>query len=274
MQQRISSFGVLSAAVGLILLLGHAAGLAQQQPQFAPAPFLQVTTVEVKATFDTDYEEYRTQLLTARNKMNTPGYFQVYSVWSGGSTGMYVILTPYRTFADMDAAPNNAEVLRNAFGDAEAERLAKLRAGVERVTAQLFREIPTLHTKPRTFNPPTSFLHVVRTEVKPGLNTSYQSYLDRLKAAEEKRAAAPTVLRLGSSTGTPFTYVAIRPFNTHAERDAWPAGAEALLLAEYGEAEARKLLDAQAQSIARRDTWILRYRSELSRPAAPTTTSD
>jgi hypothetical protein len=261
-----------SALLAALLLARPAVIVHAQAPAIESGSMVQMLTVRVKPSFETEYEEYRTKLLMALDKANVPGSFLAYVVTSGGQQATYVYLRHFATFTQMDGIPGNTDVLRSAFGIAEATRLAKLRSGVDSVETQVFRERPWLSTKPQIFSVPKAFMQMVRTHVKAEMSPTYQWFLLGLKNAQDKIAAQPPVIRLESVDGTAFTNLALQYFDTYAERDTWPANADTLRVT-YDDVQATKLQDAQAQSIVRRETWWLRYRRDLSRPPRPITSS-
>ena len=131
----------------------------------------------------------------------------------------------------------------------------------------MFRLLANLSTRPEVFDPPASFVFLVRTEVKPELASAYELSLAKLKAAGEQAPNSPTAIRRVAVQGLSYTYTTALFFNKYVEREGWPSPGE-LLRKAYGEAEARHIEQSSLQCIRKREFLVLAYRPDLSRPTA------
>ena len=107
---------------------------------------------------------------------------------------------------------------------------------------------------------------VVRTEIDPAMSVSYENYLSKLKAAQEKEPGNRTVNRSVSVLGPALTYLGANFFSKHADRDNWTVVTD-LMKKTYGDAEGQKLSEASLRAVRKRDIFIQSYRPDLSRLA-------
>lgn len=253
-----------SIALGLSLALFPplAAAAVAQAP--GPSEFLQVLTVTVKPEAVTDYEDYVKKVVASAAK--TPGFPRVvtYQVTMGGPSYTYNFVLPFNKWADLDGWTPLSRALATFYGEAEAARIGRAgRSAVVHSESIVHRLLRDLSTKPRSFDPPAPFVFVVRTEVDPAMQRSYEEYLSKLKTAQEQSPDSPTAIRRVSALGPALTYSTAQFFTKHADRDAWTPPGDALRKA-HGEAEGRRLLEEGARAVRRREIYVLAFRPDLS----------
>jgi hypothetical protein len=253
---------VKSLAVVVLCLLAAAAGAFAQAPH---KKFINLLTVQVKPEATLEYEAFAKKVMAAADKINYPHKVVCYQRTSGGAGFTYMFVTYFDTWAEADGILSTQAILEKALGAAEGEKVLRAgRAAIESAMMEVFRLVPDFSTKPKAYDPQPAFLQVNRNEVKPDRVRDWERVIGRFKDAAEKNPAAPTAMRRVSVQGKGATYITSSPYNTGAERDAWPTFMDVLEQA-YGKEEARSLDQTRAESIERSDAFILRYRGDLSR---------
>lgn len=253
----------LGVALAALCLAVPAA--AQQQP----AEFIAVTTVSVRGSGVSEYEDFAKKVMATAAKVD-PTARVIASQGGAGSSGYtYSFVRPFAKWGDMDAWMSVSQMLMKAHGDVEGGRILKAgRSPIEQSRTEVFRLLKDKSTRPRIVDPPPAHILVFRTEVRPEMVPAYEEYLDKLKAAQEKVEGTPTATRRVAVLGPANTYVTSLPFDKYAERDSWLPPADVLRQA-YGEAEARRLNEVWLKSIKNAEAFVVTYRPDLSRiPAA------
>jgi hypothetical protein len=243
--------------------------LAQAQTQAAqPSEFIHVITVTARADAIGEHETYQKRIKAAAEKIGAPQPWTTFNVIMGGPGRTYNIVLPFNKWSEVDGWMNVREMLVKAFGEAEGMKI--LRAGVaatERTETAVYRLLPDLSTRPRAFNQPPAYFHVIVTEVEPAMVPTYRSYLAKVREAQEKSSRAPTAIRRTAVVGAGNTYVTAVPFNKFAERDGWPTAPE-MLREAFGEAEGQSLDETRPKSVRNVRQMVMAYRPDLSRPQA------
>jgi hypothetical protein len=255
-------------ALFLPLSFGLTSPAATQNQPAQPAEFVQVITVTVKSGATTEYEDFVKKITAGANKIGAPQRWFFSQVSLGGPGRTYTVVLPFNKWAEVDAWLPVPKILVKAYGEAEGTKM--LRAGgaaTERTETAVYRLLPDLSTRPKVFDPPTAFMHLFVTEVEPAMVPAWESFLARLKAAQEKSSQAPTAVRRVAVLGASNTYVTAVPFNTYAERDSWPTNL-AILRDAYGESEARSLDETRLRCTRNARQLVMAYRPDLSRPTA------
>ena len=246
--------------VALVLAVPHVIA-AQGQP----AQFVQVTSVSVKLGMQAEFEDYVKKITAGLNKINSPLRLSASQVALGASPTTYLFSVPFEKWADEDLFDVIPQVLTKAYGDLEGARILKTgRAAIDSIQISVYRLLPNLSTKPRTFDPPMPHSLAIRTEVDPTMTSEYEYYLSRVKAAQEQTPESPTAIRRVSVQGPAGVYITTQPFGKYAERDSWPV-TEQLLRKAYGDEEARRILEQGAKGVRNRVTLVLSFRPDLSR---------
>ena len=255
---------VLRFAFLAVFLLAISFPVVAQSP---PTEFIQIITTTVRSTGVTEYEDYVKQIIAGLDKIGSPQRVVVYQVGLGGPSFTYNIVLPFNKWEDMDGWPSIAQILTRAYGDAEGAKILQSgRNAIEHSESTVFRTLKNLSTRPRLNDPPAPFVMVVRTEIDPSMSVSYENYLSKLKAAQEKEPGNRTVNRSVSVLGSGVTYLGANFFNKHAERDNWSVVTD-LMKKTYGDAEGQKLSEGSLRAVRKREIFIQSYRPDLSRLA-------
>jgi hypothetical protein len=138
------------------------------------------------------------------------------------------------------------------------------RNNIQSAETAVYRLLPELSTKPKAYDPPPTYLSLIRNEVKPGMSREWERVIARYKAASESMAETPTAIRRVSVVGPANVYITSSPYAKGAERDAWPTF-QSVLKKAYGDEEARALDQLRTDCIQRSESVILKFRPDLSR---------
>jgi hypothetical protein len=254
-------------ALSLPLCFGLMSPALTQSPPGQPAAFLEVLTTTVRPGGVPEFEDFVKKVVAGANKIDAAQRWSTYAVSLGGPGFTYNIALPFSKWGEVDAWTAASQILSKAYGEAEGTRTLKAgRASMERSETAVYRLLPELSTRPRVFDPPAAFLQLFVTDVEPAMVPTWEDYLARLKAAQEKSPQAPTAIRRVTVEGTSNTYVTAAPFNSFAERDSWPTN-QAVLRAAYGDDEARRLNETRLRCTRNARLVVMSYRADLSRPA-------
>lgn len=254
-------------AVAVTLALSVAQGVAAQGQ---PAPFVQVSTVAAKLGMQGEVEDYIKKVVAGLNKINSPQRIAASQVTLGGSPTTYLFSSPFEKWADQDLFDAIPQMLIKAYGDVEGARILKAgRSAIDSIEVTVYRLLPNLSTKPKTFDPPMAHTLGIRTEVDPAMASEYEYYLSRLKAAQEQSPDSPTAIRRVSVFGPASVYITTQPFAKHADRATWPA-TDQLLRKAFGDDEAKRILEQGIRAVRNRTSLVLTYRPDLSRMTVTT----
>jgi hypothetical protein len=258
----------LALAVVLVLVCS-ACGGAQAQAQNKPAQYLQIQVTTVKATAQTDYEDFLKKLNAARDK--TPGAPRVllYAVNLGGPAFTYYALTGFETFAERDRFPNGRDMLTKVYGQAEANRLLKIEFdAITQRRTELFTYQADQSTNPKAMDTPAQFLSLQRNELIPEMNGQYANLMRKTKIAQEKAGDKRTIIRRTNAYGTGFTSMAITWIAKAGDRDQTNPNLGEAMRKAFGDAEAAQLQPIGDRSIRNRQTLFMAYRADLSHQKA------
>lgn len=247
--------------------LGLASLAAAQSQSGQPAEFVQVITFTVRPSAVSEYEAYIKRIVAGANKTSAAPHWLAYQVGAGGPGFTYTVALSFSKWAEVDEWSSVAQILSKAYGEAEgAKVLQSGRNTIERSETAVYRLLPDLSTRPQVSDAPAAHLQLFVTDVEPAMVPTWEGYLARLKAAQEKTPQAPTSIRRVVALGASNRYVTAVPFNKYAERDGWPSALDVLREA-YGEAEARALNETRLRCTREARIVVLAYRPDLSRPA-------
>jgi hypothetical protein len=253
-------------ALSLPFSLGFTSLAAAQGQPTQPAEFIHVITITVRSGAIPEFEAFQKRIVAGANKIGAPQRWFTSHVSFGGPGRTYSVVLPFNKWSEVDGWTPVPQILLKAYGQAEGTRI--MTAGgllTERTETAVYRLLPELSTRPKAFDPPPAHVHLFVTEVEPAMVPQWESYLARIKTAQEKSPQAPTAVRRVAVLGAGNTYVTAVPFNKFADRDSWPTNM-ALLQEAYGEAEARSLNDIRLRSMRNFRQLVMTYRPELSRP--------
>jgi hypothetical protein len=134
----------------------------------------------------------------AAEKIGAPQPTTTFNVIMGGPGRTYNIVLPFNKWSEVDGwmTVSVPQMLTKAFGEAEGMKI--LRAGaptIERIETAVYRLLPDLSTRPRAFDQPPAYFHVIVTEVEPAMVPTFRSYLAKVREAQEKSSRAPAAIR-------------------------------------------------------------------------------
>jgi hypothetical protein len=93
-----------------------------------PSKFAEVVTFEVRPGHDDDFRSGIERVTEGAKKTQWPVNYEWYFLASGGRTGTYVLVIPHANWADFAEKPGTKtfqEMLKDAFGQAEADSIVK-----------------------------------------------------------------------------------------------------------------------------------------------------
>ena len=236
----------------------------------APTEFLQVITIKVKPAAIAEYEDYVKKVIGAAVKVGAPQRVLFYQAVMGAPLGTYLGATPFAKWDELDSWLSIPVMLNKAYGEVEGAKILRAgRAAIESAETDVYRTRIDLSTNPKSFDPPTAFVTVTRTELRPEMAPDYDLVIGKIKKAEEALPNALTVVRRAMVQGPGNVVIASRYFNKFAEVSNLP-DQPALIRKTYGDDEARQMNQTIGRAIAKRDMWVLAYRADLSKLAGPT----
>lgn len=237
--------------------------------QNQPSEFIQIITTTVRPNAVAEYEDYVKKIIAGASKIGAvqPQRVVTYQVTVGGPSFTYNIVIPFNTWEEMDSWQSIPQILTKAYGDAEGMRILKSgRDAIEHSESAVFHTLKNLSTRPRLNDPPAPYVMVVRTEIDPAMAVSYESFLGKLKAAQEQEQGTRTVNRSVSVLGPAAIYLGANFFSKNADRDRWTAVPD-LLRKTYGDAAGEEILEGSLRAVRKRDIIVQSYRPDLSRLA-------
>jgi len=249
-----------SLAAGSVAVAQTAAPKAD--PPFA---FVSVTTVTVKPSAVPEFEEYARKLNAAAVKAGVRPN-NIYSVGRGGPGFTYVATLRFTKWAELDERPSLPSMLKKAYGDAEGTKIQNAgRAAIESTSSIVLRVLPGLSSPPASFDTPAAHVRVSRIEVNQGMGTKLETYLAKLKAAQDKVGGTPPVVRYASTLGPMSVYSSAYFFDKYSQWDSSP-GIGDTLRKVYGDSEAALLEETSRSCIKGIESYVLDYRADLSKP--------
>jgi hypothetical protein len=251
--------GTLAAVVTL------ASPTLSQEP---PYERLQITIVDVKPAAVVEFEDYVKKINATVVKTGAePKLSTAYQVVRGGSPYRYLAVSVFNKWEELDAWSSFAQLMTKAYGDVEGGRLLRaFRATLESVRTDVLRVRKGMNTyRPAADGMPRPLIWVIQTTVKPTRIAEFESYVAKVKAAQEK-TTFPPVIRHVSVLGDANVYYSTAYLNSYAELDAMP---QDILKNAVGEGEFEVLSDMLRRSIAASETFVLALRPDLSRLPTP-----
>jgi hypothetical protein len=255
----------LACSAALVMLL-PVTGLAQDGP--APMSWIYATTV--KPGMGAQYAAGMSKIVEAYNQQKSPVKWTT-SVSAVGSSGLYVVSLPMQKLGDIDAWPPPLEVLTKALGEAEARKVLQSMSGAVQTTQNVVmvrREDLSHAPDPAAMqaSPPT-LGYVFVTTLKPGGAPQYEAALKKTAEAFKKEKSSIRWVTSAATVGaTGPTYVSVIPMQKYADIDGFEGSSPPEVLTKvYGEGEARKILQAMADSSQGTETSIMAILPDLSR---------
>lgn len=240
--------------------------------QEKPAQYLEVLTVQVKGAAIEQFEEVVEKFIEAADKVGAAQHWMGATVMFGGTGQTYMFAFPFENWAEVDRWTMGAEWLKEAFGEDEAKKLLRVwLTSIDSSQTIVYNLLEDMITHPdRTWNANANYYSATRTEVKHGMQNTYELSIKKYMAAEEKESGTKMAIRRRSVFGPASIYTTIRAWEKLAEADSMPSG---LMVEAYGEEESRRISADIQSCIQSRETMLLRARPDLSRipSTAPTT---
>jgi len=117
-----------------------------------PSKFAEIITFYVRPGKSSDFQSAIARVNEAGNKTKWPLKYEWYDLWSGGSTGVYVLVLPHSNWADFEDKPDVKpfrDMLKDAFGQEEADSIVdRIDHSVEKQTSEIIQFHPELSYLP------------------------------------------------------------------------------------------------------------------------------
>lgn len=264
MIRKVTAIGVSLLSLGLV-----ASVLAQPS---APTQYLQLVEINVKAGAEAQFESYVLKVREAADKVGATQRWTFAQPVIGASGPTYYVILGYEKWGERDGWSQIPQMLTQAFGEAEAQKIAKAGGdsiwGTESTVYNLDRE--------RSWNlgiyQPAPYYSVLRGKVKPGMVGEYLRVISRLKEAQEAAARKVPGIRRTSAYGPSWEFYMATPMQKWSDMDA-PGGVWPNVASAFGETEARGLQETLRNCYEERTLVVIAVRPDLSR-LAPTSTSN
>jgi hypothetical protein len=234
-------------------------------PSGVPFALLSGTTITVKPSAVGEFESLAKKINAANVKAGAqPSRF--WSVSRGGPAFTYLATLRYAKWSEIDERPNMTTVLKKAYGDAEGPKVwTAALATIESSSSVVNRVLPSLSSPPASFETPPAHIRLSRVELHQGMGPKFETYLAKLKAAQDKVGGTPPVVRFVTTLGPANVYWASYYFDKYAQWEGAPAIADVLRKA-FGEAEAAILEETARSCVKNLEVYVLDYRADLSNP--------
>lgn len=259
----------IAATSALVFALATSAGA-----QTAPAQYLQLMEVSVKAGSESQFETYAKKVREAADKTGAPQGWTFAQPVIGDSGPKYYVILQHDKWGERDAWTQIPQMLNEAFGEAEAQKIAK--AGGDSIWGTESK-VYTLDEE-RSWNldaytAPAPYYMILRGMVKPDRVNDYLRVVSRLKEAQEQAATKVPGIRRSSAYGPSWEFYLAVPMTKWADLDTqtgpWQNAAKA-----FGESEARALQETLMSCYETRTMVVMAIRQDLSRTAPSATSND
>jgi len=136
---------------GRTLTLAFREGLSYRPGvNVAQMRYFSVNTIRVRPGHDPEFREARGIIKAALEKANADAHFAVYQVVLGAPAGTYIVFTPRKSLAELDAPPNQA--IQAALGEEGQKKLRELASAYTQVSEpNLFAFSPKMSYPPKEF---------------------------------------------------------------------------------------------------------------------------
>jgi hypothetical protein len=259
-----------AVALSLPCVLSFPVAALGQSPSAQQPEYIHVITANVKPGGTPAYESFIKKIVAGAEKVGAAQHWRTFMVTMGGPGRTYHIVLPFNKWSEVDAWTPVPQILTKAYGEAEGKRiLAAGGALTEHTETAVLRLLPGLSVRPEAFNGGAGYIHLFMTDVEPGMVPSWEGYIGKLKAAQEKSPQFPSVVRRVAVLGSSNTYATAVAFGKFADRDSWPANMD-LMRNAYGQAQADSLDGVRLRSIRNARQMVLMFRPDLSRVATTT----
>jgi hypothetical protein len=257
----IKSLSAALISLFLVCLASSQVGYAAE----AERQLASVLTVKVKPGGQANYTEFIQKLAEAHNKLGTDVYWYAFS----GTFGEPSVLTFARLFTSWgEIAPNDRQILVEAFGPAEATRLqALVAASGEIVDRAVYVQRPDLSNLPPADAPATTYSLVYSIEIKAGTGPKFEEWLSKLAQATAEIGGFRPASIWSPSFGGNNRYAVFLPLQDWSELDT-PVGMTLIQRVEkvFGKREAKRLAALRDEALVSVESNIRRFLPDLSRP--------
>ena len=247
------------------LAAGAAAVAQTAAPSSVPFAYVNVTTITVKPSAISEFEEYIKKVNAAAMKAGVPAS-RIYSVGRGGPGFTYLATLRFSKWAELDERPTLVSMMKKAYGDAEGTKMWSAgTATITSVSSYVLRVLPAVSSPPASFDTPPAHIRLSRIEINQGMGPKFETYLAKLKAAQDKAGGTPPAIRYNAALGPINMYTTAYYFDKYAQWDGSPAIADVLKKA-YGDSEAAALEETARGSVKGIESYVIDYRADLSKP--------
>ena len=251
---------IQASLLSLILLLATPLVLAQDKPP----QFLNLFEIKVKLSMMPQWEAYVHKVIEVAEETGSPFDWMMLQVTQGGEAGTFFAAIPFDEMSELDNFKTAPEMLVEALGGEEAGKILGPGLGAtESVNLETYALLEDFSTHFDSARYAPNFYYVIRTQMKPHMNTTYRSLLARGAAAAKAREDGPMTIRRTNIMGKSFRYMASSPFNSWGEEQGPDLGE--IMNEDWGEEAAREFFASLNRCIEERETMVIKLRRDLSR---------
>ncbi len=147
-------------------------------PGLPKARYFSVLTVRVRPGRDPEFVQWVALYLAAMEKANAETTSVAYQVISGAPGGTYLLFSPLKSLAEMDAGPANQRAIFQALGAEDGQKVLKA----------LSETVLTMENTLFAFSPKMSYVSKEFASADPGFWTPKPKMVARPAAAPKKQA--------------------------------------------------------------------------------------
>ncbi len=232
--------------------------------QDRPSRFLNLYEFHVRPGHTTNWENFVKKVVESADKVNATQRWMTFQAVMGAESGTYYVTIPFEKWGDLDAWTQVPQMLSAAYGEEEAQKILQGsgEAASFRLETYALLEDFTTNFDPNRYA--SNLYRVIRTQVKPEMNSTYRSLLARASSVEKADSDSPSTIRRATVLGEHFRYLASIPFNSFADLDTMQTFAETVE-ASMSELETQELYNSLRQCVDSREMFVLALRRDLSR---------
>jgi hypothetical protein len=210
------------------------------------------------------WENFVKKLAEAAEKNNATQSWMAFQMVLGGEADTYYIALPFEKWEDMDGWKQVPQMLSEAYGQEEAMKLLQSVAPAATFKLETYGLLEDFSTHFDATKYASKYYRIIRTEVKPSMNSTYRSLLSRGSAVEKGSADAPMTIRRSNILGESFRYMASTPFSNWSDLDDMENLGN-LINESMGDAVADNFFETLRKCISKRDMFVLMLRPDMSR---------
>lgn len=210
------------------------------------------------------WENFVKKLAEAAEKNNATQNWMAFQVALGGDADTYYIALPFEKWGDMDAWKQVPQMLTEAYGQEEAMKLLQSVAPAATFKLETYGLLEDFSTHYDAAKYASKFYRIIRTEVKPSMDSTYRSLLSRGSTVEKGNSEAPMTIRRANVLGQSFRYMASTPFSDWSDLDSMENLGN-LINESMGDVVADDFFETLRKCISKREMFVLMLRPDLSR---------